>query len=368
MPTWKKVLVEGAVAINDLSDVTVSSASSAQILVHDGTDSFDNVSVSGDVTITTAGAVTIGDDKVDNDKLANITRGSVKVGGASNAPTDLVAKASGQILVGDGTDVVSVAVSGDVALSAAGVVTIQSDAVEFGMLNDNVISGQTALAVAPAGSDELLLSDNGVLKRVTVTNFSAALSDDLHADDLTFAAGTTAGPVITVVMSDTSQNITAAAIPSAAVGASGVVNTGAQEFGGVKTFNDNVIFESNITVEGDLNLTGDLTSTSTTELLVEDKTILIAKGAASAGTANNAGIIVDTSGLSSHAVDAKLNYLETGTTFSEWQMVKGEGASPKATTYIAGMAYGSDNSTLIAIDAGVGSLGWDGTNLHIQTA
>ena len=359
MPTWKKVLVEGAVAINDLSDVTVSSASSAQILVHDGTDSFDNVSVSGDVTITTAGAVTIGNDKVDNDKLANITRGSVKVGGASNAPTDLVAKASGQILVGDGTDVVSVAVSGDVALSAAGVVTIQSD---------NVISGQTALAVAPAGSDELLLSDNGVLKRVTVTNFSAALSDDLHADDLTFAAGTTAGPVITVVMSDTSQNITAAAIPSAAVGASGVVNTGAQEFGGVKTFNDNVIFESNITVEGDLNLTGDLTSTSTTELLVEDKTILIAKGAASAGTANNAGIIVDTSGLSSHAVDAKLNYLETGTTFSEWQMVKGEGASPKATTYIAGMAYGSDNSTLIAIDAGVGSLGWDGTNLHIQTA
>lgn len=49
----------GAQTLNDLTDVTTSSASSAQILVHDGSDSFDNVSVSGDATINTSGAISL---------------------------------------------------------------------------------------------------------------------------------------------------------------------------------------------------------------------------------------------------------------------------------------------------------------------
>ena len=69
------------------------------------------------------------DDAVTNAKLANITRGSVKVGGASDAPTDLDAKTSGNILVGDGTDIASVAVSGDATLSSAGALTIANSAV-----------------------------------------------------------------------------------------------------------------------------------------------------------------------------------------------------------------------------------------------
>ena len=50
-------------------------------------------------------------------KLANITEGSILVGGASDAPTVYDAKTDGQILVGDGTDIASVAVSGDVTLA-----------------------------------------------------------------------------------------------------------------------------------------------------------------------------------------------------------------------------------------------------------
>ena len=74
MATWKKVLLEGASSIGDLSDVTLTSAADAQILVHDGTD-FDNVDVSGDVTITNAGAVTIANDAVITAKIldANVT-------------------------------------------------------------------------------------------------------------------------------------------------------------------------------------------------------------------------------------------------------------------------------------------------------
>jgi hypothetical protein len=53
----------------------------------------------------------------------------VKVGGASNAPTDLAAKATGNILVGDDTDIKSVAMSGDVTITADGTTTIVADKV-----------------------------------------------------------------------------------------------------------------------------------------------------------------------------------------------------------------------------------------------
>ena len=46
---------------------------------------------------------------------------------------------------------------------------IADDAVESEHLNDNVISGQTELASAPASTDELLISDAGTLKRIDVS-------------------------------------------------------------------------------------------------------------------------------------------------------------------------------------------------------
>ena len=46
---------------------------------------------------------------------------------------------------------------------------IADDAVESEHLNDNVISGQTELAVAPDSTDELLISDGGTLKRIDVS-------------------------------------------------------------------------------------------------------------------------------------------------------------------------------------------------------
>ena len=43
------------------------------------------------------------------------------------------------------------------------------DTVTAAKLNDNVISGQTALTDAPASTDELLISDGGTLKRIDVS-------------------------------------------------------------------------------------------------------------------------------------------------------------------------------------------------------
>ena len=90
---------------------------------------------------------------------------------------------SGYILVADGTNYNPVAVSGDVTMSNAGAITIANDAIETAMLNDNIISGQTALTSGLASTDELLLSDAGTLKRVDVS-----LIADLSAGDATALA------------------------------------------------------------------------------------------------------------------------------------------------------------------------------------
>ena len=46
---------------------------------------------------------------------------------------------------------------------------LAADSVTAAKLNDDIISGQTELAVAPASTDELLISDAGVLKRIDVS-------------------------------------------------------------------------------------------------------------------------------------------------------------------------------------------------------
>jgi hypothetical protein len=90
---------------------------------------------------------------------------------------------SGYILVADGTNCNPVAVSGDVTMSNAGAVTIAATSVEGSMLNNNVISGQTALSSSVATTDELLISDAGTLKRVDVS-----LITDLATGDATALA------------------------------------------------------------------------------------------------------------------------------------------------------------------------------------
>ena len=132
--------------------------------------------VSGDVAIAAGGAATIQADSVENSMLANIARGSVKVGGASDAPTDLDAKTSGQILVGDGTDINSVAVSGDVSLAANGAVTIAANAVEGSMLNSNVAG--TGLTYAGSNIDV-------ALNTLTSHTIGAGTSEITIGDNLT---------------------------------------------------------------------------------------------------------------------------------------------------------------------------------------
>ena len=60
----------------ELSDTNISTPSSGQILIYDGSDSFDNKSLSGDITISSTGATTIGSGAVETAMLnANVITG-----------------------------------------------------------------------------------------------------------------------------------------------------------------------------------------------------------------------------------------------------------------------------------------------------
>ena len=102
--------------------------------------------------------------------------------------TNISSLASGHILIYDGSDSFdNKAVSGDIALSSTGATTIQSGAVESGMLNVNVITGQTAITSGlDTSNDEVLIhdADAGALKRLTLANLSSGLGGitDVVAD------------------------------------------------------------------------------------------------------------------------------------------------------------------------------------------
>ena len=79
-------------------------------------------------------------------------------------------------------------VSGDATVADGGALTIAADAVESGMLNDNVISGQTDIGAAIADTDELLISDAGSLRRTDVSRLRAMAVAE-RGDGDTLASG-----------------------------------------------------------------------------------------------------------------------------------------------------------------------------------
>jgi cytoskeletal protein CcmA (bactofilin family) len=146
-------------------------------------------------TITTAGKVSIG---------------ALEIDGASDIGADL---ADADLIIVDdgagGTEVKSEltrvkkyiysSLSGDASASDSGVLTIANDAIESTMLNDNIISGQTAITSGLASTDELLFSDAGTIKRMDVS----VLTDYYKSLEVTETNKTLTSPVLDTGVSGT---------------------------------------------------------------------------------------------------------------------------------------------------------------------
>ena len=72
-------------------------------------------------------------------------------------------------------------ISGDATVASSGALTIAADAVEHSMLNDNCISGFDDINAAIAGTDELLISDAGTLKRTDMSRLKTFIGSGTSA-------------------------------------------------------------------------------------------------------------------------------------------------------------------------------------------
>ena len=169
------------------------------------------VILEADSVVTSA----IADNNVTNDKLADMTRGTIKVGGTSNAPTDLDAKTSGQILVGDGTDIASVAVSGDATLASSGALTIAAGAIDGTKLAANSRKNQINIYSSFEDASEL-----GVVKYKICYDCTV---DAIHA---TVTKPTAAGTMTCVFKDNSSAVLTGSQIDaSSALALGNIVST-----------------------------------------------------------------------------------------------------------------------------------------------
>jgi hypothetical protein len=132
-------------------------------------------------------------------ELFNIrSNGNIYAYGLSSATSDTVLYINGGLITrglagaGSGGDEVSVdgvattnpnfTSTGDVDfVNTSNTITanINADAIEYNMLNDNIISSQTALTSGLASTDELMVSDAGTVKKMDVSVLETYMQDNL---------------------------------------------------------------------------------------------------------------------------------------------------------------------------------------------
>ena len=241
-------------------------------------------SESSEVAAAAGGRITIADNAVTLAKLAGITRGSIIVGDASGDPAALDVNDDGKILVGDGNDVNSVAVSGDVALANNGAVTIADNAVTLakmaGLARGNIILGDSSgdpSALSAGGNGQILVGDGNDLASVAVSGDIALANNGA------------------VTLASAQTNIETIYNTSLIIGRA--ANDTTINF----TTDDQIVFDqgsteamkidsTGVTVAGNLTVNGTTTTISSTNLLVKDPFVFAASG--SAGSNVDGGLIV----------------------------------------------------------------------------
>ena len=275
--------VDDATAANIVAEIddkeiphTKVALEDGDVLIGDGSGVAQNQTVSGDASLASNGALTISANAVSNGKLAGMVRGTVKVGNASGAASDLSASAGGRILVGDGQDVASVAMSGDATLAAGGALSLAADCVDSNEIADGAIDtvhiadDQVTYAKIQnvTATNRILGRDSagaGVIEEITPANLRTMINVEDGA-----TGDQTAAEIFALLNSDAGGNFT------------------------IGTQSDDVAtFSGGLTVAGDLTVNGTTTTLNVTNLEVEDNNILIRSGSAAA---DGSGLTIGTSG------------------------------------------------------------------------
>ena len=142
--------------------------------------------VSGDATVASNGALTIAAQAVENSMLADDAVGADELAANAVVTASIVDDNVTQAKIADdavGADqlAASAVVTASIVDDAVTEAKIADNAVESEHINDNVISGQSALTSGLATTDELLISDGGTIKKMDVSVITEVTDDSATA-------------------------------------------------------------------------------------------------------------------------------------------------------------------------------------------
>ena len=184
------------------TDSDISGASSGQLLVHDGSDSFDNVSISGDATLASNGALTIADNAV---QVGNIDFLVDEDNMASDSAVKVPSQQSVKAYVDSSVTASDLDFQGD----SGGALSIDLDSETLD------IAGGTGVTTAGSGNTLTVNIGQSVGTTDNVEFNNVTVGGTLNSDDITATTMTASGNV--VVTGNLSVNGTTTTVNSTTV-------------------------------------------------------------------------------------------------------------------------------------------------------
>ena len=219
-------------ALSELVDTNISNPQSGQVAVYDGTNSWDNVSISGDATMNAAGAVTIADNAITNAKMADdavdsaeIADGAIDTAHIANSQvTNAKLANSSTTFAGDSGSNQAMALGSTFTIEGTSneiETTMGTNKVTVGLPNNVTVSGNLTVngTMTTANAQQVELGDVNIMMGkdnsansvdigffgkyvASGTKYKGIFSDQDNSDTWTFFKGSGTEPTGTVDTSD----------------------------------------------------------------------------------------------------------------------------------------------------------------------
>ena len=219
-----------------LNDTTIASVASAQVLIYDGTDSWDNKTIGGDITINASGVAAIGADKVTGTMIH------------ANAVDDSSLEQNGTTFRVKASGVTNAMLAGSIAMSKTALVAGTGITLSTNTLNVDAAQTQiTSVGALDAGS---ITSGFGTI--------------DTGSSTITTTGAVTGGTLVGTLTTAAQTNITSVGALNA-----GSITSG---FGTIDTGSSNITTTGTVSA-GNLTVTGTTTTVNSTVMTVVDPII-----------------------------------------------------------------------------------------------
>ncbi|MDH3324928.1 MAG: hypothetical protein OEL89_04785, partial [Candidatus Peregrinibacteria bacterium] len=219
-------LTTGTSTISEATDTNINTPASGNLFVYDGIDSWDNVAMSGDATITNTGAISLSSNSVQDAEIdyTSVTLSDFlnDVGFIISAPegafssltdTDINTPVGGHLVIYDGIDTWNnVAMSGDATINTTGTISIGT-----GTIQDNEID-YTSVTLSDFTDDVGYLISNPTETDPTVETFAkttlptCGAGEILKGDGSSLSCVTDAGATTFLTLTDTPSSYTAGSV------------------------------------------------------------------------------------------------------------------------------------------------------------